>query len=228
MVHEVHDKNGKEIKVGDRVRKVGRAFTGYEGVVWRINFSGISVKVDKPSDDGEKTVGEFGGDSSAAFELISTPAKEESELEALIRKANEGWEAFHALYTKFPGQAEAYYTNNNHRAHDDWQMPDGNHNDSVRFRVKKASFKSFTVGKGWKVELSDDRNSLTIGCQKFEKRAGDGTFSKIFKTLAGDKCSEPFQGFYPGRQGLFHSRTNETLLWNDVDLIIKALEAVGE
>src|SRR5687767_12188651 len=89
------DRNGKEIRVGDRVRKVTGALSAYEGPV--VDIFGNVVKV--------AATGAGSGDDSSHFELIPSPSPS-SELEELVKTANAGLEALKTLKSKHVGDVE--------------------------------------------------------------------------------------------------------------------------
>lgn len=231
------DKNGKEIRVGDRVRRVSSENVGVkpgtEFTVVRIAVGGWPVG-DRDSDN---RAGKGLGHHPGSIELISSTAKEESELssaqcscinnnmnppetelERLVRKANEGREAERTLYKNFSKQYEV-------RSDNSMQMWNGFDKIVIvntEFRVKpRPAFTPFTVGNGWTVELKGDR--LTIGCREYD--------AKIIRREFDQMCRKDFVNSYSGsslklaasRKGI--SSEGQSITWDEAERILKALEA---
>jgi hypothetical protein len=210
------DRNGKEIRVGTKVRVLpGHGFDGRNGIQageihevsgWT-SSGGFALK-GKDSDWG------YG---SFRFEVV-----EESELEELVRKVNEGAEAKARLLSEFREQVVQ-----ERKLYEGRSFP-GEEFETLlyTYRVKPKTFTPFNVGKGWKVELSEDRKILTIGCQSWRKEEARPKFSVGFKILSEGR-EQGLRGFFGSKLGLRHQDTGETIPWADVDRIIAELEKVG-
>jgi hypothetical protein len=145
-----------------------------------------------------------------------------TELEELVKKANDGWEAICKLYSNYPDKTEAFYKMHGEPvANPDWQFTQGKCNNFVKFRIKKKEFTPFYVGQAsknnWKVYLEGE--FLHIGCQKFNAKD-----LKNFLEGAIYGTTPQGQGFNCSKRGLYHTNTNNTLTWEDAEKILKAFE----
>jgi hypothetical protein len=198
----------QSLRVGDRVRRRNPAGGNYVGTVESLPPSfvirGASGVVHNP----DETEGEF-------YLIVS-------ELEELVRKVNEGAEAKARLLSEFREQVVQ-----ERKLYEGRSFP-GEEFETLlyTYRVKPKTFTPFNVGKGWKVELSEDRKILTIGCQSWRKEEARPKFSVGFKILSEGR-EQGLRGFFGSKLGLRHQDTGETIPWADVDRIIAELEKVG-
>jgi hypothetical protein len=223
------DRNGKEIKVGDRVRcvlgwedprPIARDMTIKEGAVYTLgktNTYGHFYLVEKGNDfsyDKEK------------FELVD----EESELERLVRKANEGMEAGKQLHARYSDQLEERVVNLESGIPKYWQPYDRTANEAYEYRVKpRPTFTPFTVGLGWKVELKDNNTRLQIGCRDYAAH----DFMKGLRSLVrgGNATASAIPGYASGidlhatRLGVLEN--GQSISWDEAEKILKALEVAG-
>lgn len=214
---------GEEFKVGDKVkmkhRFCGIVPAGTIGTVTEINAGLSQSHVVVPA---VWSYGDWGAQPGRAFactasdlERVYEP-KEESELEQLVRIANEGSEA----------KAEIYRTYNN-KVEDVGEIysgcdPRGCSTSIRRIKVKSPSFEPWTMKNGWEVKLNGD--CLYIGCKIFP--------AKQFKKAAeaAQDVNEPphllgFSPLYGKRHGLVWE--GHTLNWEDADRIIEGLKKAG-
>jgi hypothetical protein len=164
-------------------------------------------------------------------------AKEESELERLVRVANEGTTAVAELKAKHPFDVQV-------SAGDDYWIGVGVSGPRIRYRVKpRPAFEPFYVNNGqWKVSLSDDGHSqnaqptvrgvaeqsvagktLSVGCQTFPA----SQVLAAHRALKGATTYRGVGGFdlYAYRDGVGRTdRTGPELTWTDFDRIGAALE----
>lgn len=211
----VHDKNGNEIKVGDRVKRLSHRNCGIgegeEFTVVGFDASGWPV--------ADRGVGQMSHNPNYLELVTSAVVLTESELEELVKKANEGLEACKIINTRYKNQVQERNVDLLSKKEHPWQDFDDD-GYFVEYRVKPKKFTPFTVGKGWKVELKPGSTDLTIGCRSYYV----GDVKKAFTKLCRESGSN---------HGLFHARRDgitengEKLTWEEAEKILKALEEVG-
>ncbi len=211
------DRNGKEIRVGDRVRLTSN--WSYAGL--REGEVGVVTDI---KNKGSFSVNGHDGCGSEYWEFVSSSA--DSELEALVKKANEGSDACLILKTKYRDRLDVRkFRVEATTLISDWHsltQDDSEQFTRTFYQIKKKTFTPLTVGKNWNVSLSDDQKRLTIGCQTFVEQGIK--FSQAFKNVvSGEKA----MNFFATGLGARHTSTGEIIPWNDVDKIVKALEEVG-
>lgn len=145
---------------------------------------------------------------------------EESELERLVRVANEGWAAIDELAEKYFGEYEsggnAYNWEVRSKGQKGW-----------RYRVKqKPKFEPFTVGSGWTVKLEGE--TLYIGCKSFPaKELKDALIEMGRNGRRGYPISGSSFKYFCTRQGVSRGEYGELVSWADADKILAALEKAG-
>ena len=144
------DKNGREIKVGDLVRCIGK------------NYPVVEL--------GDKCYLEFNGQKYGytVSEMVGYKVVDD-DLNELVRKANEGFQSLRTLHVKYYGQFDFGGEDKRYERYNTNSIPCGiiSVDPPWKVRVKSKTFTPFIVGNNWKVELSEDGKTLTIGCQKF-------------------------------------------------------------
>jgi hypothetical protein len=210
----------KTFKLGDRVRYIGPTSGGFtKGKIYiadqYVDKPGEFARLGTWTDDN----GSCNGHDQKHFELVTS---NESELERLVRVANEGALASYRLRTEFGHEIE--FKNNG--SYKNWTPC---HEitfsgTTAEYRIKqKPKFEPFVVGSGWQVKLEGDM--LHIGCQKFNatsfKKAVKGAETGLItdrSVLAG----VPMTGSRSGIEWDGHR-----MLWSDADKILAALEKAG-
>ncbi len=218
------DRNGKEIRVGDRVRYINPRSSNYGsdykkwfrlGDVYTVRAGVVGNYIGYFEESGG--MGEYG----SCFELLSS---DESEIESLVRKANEGLEAIEKLLER-ENEVELYSEKNERVLKNIFPSGYCKEYEHARYRVPpKKTFTPFTVGKGWTVRLSEDRKTLEIGCRKYDA----GYVRREFKAL----CTTETHGssfhdvrLLASRKGI--SDRGESITWEEAEKILKALEEAG-
>jgi hypothetical protein len=154
----------------------------------------------------------------------------ESELERLVRVANEGTRAKRELRAKYKGQWENTTVQHGQMLLDADHWTDKDKYVDEVFRIKpRPAFEPFGVGpadstgyQNWRVSLSDDGKELSVGCQKFDAQWAHQLLIDFCKR----DCNMSQKGgreIYAGRKGI--SINGSTLSWPDADRILAALEA---
>jgi hypothetical protein len=169
-------------------------------------------------------------------------AEEETELERLVRVANEGYAARDEVYRRY-GQQYVTYINGDGPEH----FISGTLRfwEGSRFAVKpRPAFEPFYVGPpalgssapdmrvegAWRVSLSDDGKTLSVGCQTFDAKL----VLPALKALTTGQYGSFSVGsvvLHAHRNGIGRdsARTGGELSWSDADRILAALEkALGQ
>ena len=209
-----------KFKVGDRVKHkslyIGKEFTidrmGEDGYICAL--SDISL--------GAFTAPYF----KEHFELV-TDSKSESELERLVRKANEGAEAEDRIATYYLDRVEASPSNQDNyrllkerRKHTNYV--------SYRYKVKQGSkFESFTVGNNWEVKFSSYCNEeiLSIGCKAFNAKDLWYALENLTKDSTAQNVLKDGTNLSAMRNGIV-CNGKESITWSEAEKIRDALERV--
>lgn len=205
--------NNVKFKVGDKVRFLGESRSFFtKDKIYTVNefpskYGSVRVDNDMGVEDGH---------SPSNFELVS-------ELEDLVKKANEGYGAVFQL-RKFNDELEW-------RGHSDtlWgpypTYQAGNKASELRVK-QKPKFVPFSVGSNWLVKLEGD--TCLVGCKKFE-----ATYLKYNLNRLNNN-GHPIQGTKNEFRGLrTEVRFTESDLkehsisWEESEKIVAALEAAG-
>lgn len=217
-------------KVGDRVRCVeaGYIWTDFTvGKIYEVTRYGGSNCYHKPvvADDlGKPWLINNNSKLNQMFELAErtdTSPNEEAELEALVRKANEGAEAIQEIQKRYHARVEWKWDDEEYY----WREL-SERASRLHFRVKPPTvpkFEPFTTSNGWRVELKGD--TLHIGCRSYEA----GSLKHVLKCLLDGeyRCyvAQIESPFYATRYGIEHSE--EVLPWEDAQAILNELERAG-
>lgn len=207
-----------KFKPGDRVRAIHQNGNVEKGDILTVERSAISNGGFSFFFAKEK-INTFTYDGSyieQSFELVK------SELEELVEKANEGYQAIKKL-------VEQHTTDFEHKSkfsngfvpciRDDWFYYE------FRVKPKKKEFKPFTVKEGWEVSIQVE--DLHIGCKVFDpvtlrsqlKNLLDGCMSAGVITARYD--------LFPTRYNInfkYNKKENYSLSYESAEQIIKALE----
>lgn len=135
----------------------------------------------------------------------------ESELERLVRVANEGLVALTQIGRKYSRETNSLGLS---------YLAD--YNTSPVFIKPKPKFEPLTVGSNWRVELKGD--VLHIGCKDFDARNFKNTLNDFCKADAKNRLVQGINA-YAGRNNLMWSGYEIT--WSDADRILEALEKAG-
>lgn len=223
---ELVKENKMKFKIGARVRakKLDSRFPkGAMGTLVEIDYTRDSpihmVKWDAPHGcrPPNYSSGEGNADCSESnLELIGENMSNTSELEELVKKANEGYKARDLINEKYRDKVE-FNGGKDYPWTSNWIHCE----DGKQYRVKVVlKFESFSVGKCWLVKLEGE--TLHIGCQTFNAKQ-----LKVF--LEGSVRDKTPQGcgFNCSRKGLYHTSKNEWLTWDEAEKILVALEKAG-
>jgi hypothetical protein len=152
--------------------------------------------------------------SPSRFELVDEST---SDLDSLITKVNEGYDALRSLYDNHKGE----FTRFNGAGVNLSLCKDIGHNWKVT-KIEKPKFESFIVGNNWKVEL--DGEFLKIGCQSFNDRVLRSALQGVCEGGNNGVSTSNIQ-LAANRTGIRHSAGFIT--WEDADKILAALKKVG-
>lgn len=133
----------------------------------------------------------------------------ESELERLVRVANEGDAAIKVLKEKYPNDVI-----------DNEGDPITRYGSTFTFSIKpKPAFEPFTVGSGWTVKLEGE--TLHIGCKTYVANLFKSDLNFVNSTGTGRN--------YDLRATRVDVRDKEghSITWSDADRILAALKKAG-
>lgn len=162
-------------------------------------------------------------DGSFGFELVKEESKE-SELERLVRIANEGEAAIDQIMDKHSHEVESgtlgtmQLITSRLRGPTNWRF---------RIKPKAPSFEPYTTSNGLKVSL--EGSALDVGCSRFY---APGAIGALRALLDGSACvSAPLTEYgdrvlYSYRQGIGGSAGYQ-LPWADADELLRRLEKAG-
>jgi hypothetical protein len=253
------DRNGKEIRVGDRVRSL--VTTGYSGR-GSLTQGEVHVveRVQSPEGYPWVYVARWPGFSfdAKSFELAEEETElertrccrlgfvarsgeqSETELQRLVRTANEGLRAFKTIADKYddqvnhrdlPGTLGSSMFRTSKVVKSISRIDLGPHMEAIfngrgeLFVEKKPTFTPFKVGKGWEVKLSEDGKTLTIGCRKYEAKVVRSAFQELTSERAFVYEHNPKLKFHASRNGVYENQ--EFISWADAEKILKSLEDSG-
>lgn len=216
-----------KFKVGDRVRKVRGIYSEKKpiGVVEGHQGGQVRVRLDNPS----LIMGGYSTDMEELYELVEAPAPEESELERLVRVANEGVDAEVTLRTKYRDQIED--------AERVYQGPSvsrtGGQVSIYKLRIKpKPAFEPFYVGPGselsppaggWLVKLEGE--TLHIGCKRLKAKDAKEALRFLCKGNGAEEYKTAGFSVAATRTGV--CSLDGEISWADADKILAALEKAG-
>lgn len=180
-------------KKGDKIRCVkdcDKQFTA--GKIYTVRDMQSNVVYVVEDDLGSPTNGHY----LAYFEPVET------ELERLVRVANEGREAENILYSKYEQEVVLSADNGPMLAH-------------ILIRQKTKKFKVAS----WDAEINGD--TVTIGCQKFDLRYLKHILTYFLKGGFGGDMYTPFNA---NRTGIIYSK-NHSITWDQAEALLKEFEA---
>lgn len=187
-----------KFKVGDKVRSLTTGGYGTScvavgdlGIVTTVNVNGCDVKF-----------------PNFSYELFMYPGEiepaGESELERLVRIANEGIDAAKLLDSKYSKQIDSYFEGK-----------------ELKYRVKRTPA-PITLSTGWRVELRD--SVVMVGCQEFRTKELYDTLYNLCRGVSADTLgSEVVEATRKGIEWC-----DEMLPWDDADRLLAYLESAGE
>lgn len=147
-------------KIGDKVkvkrrRSLSSSFlAGRIGIIMSINHTNNYLTLDIEGKD-------FNGLWFDEVELVS----ENSELEELVKKANEGYKAIKLINKNYNNQVEIKIVFNGENPDKKWEDLQFECTDLMEYRIKSKVHK-FKVAN-WEAEINGE--NVKIGCAKFEK-----------------------------------------------------------
>jgi hypothetical protein len=203
-----------KFKEGDRVRYIvegDNILFGEEGVVEMVRYyeGSTSLTVRFPSKDRPWGLG---------AEEVELVAAAESELERLVRVANEGTVASKEIDAKYANQVEEI-------------TEETDKSVFISYRIKPI-FEPFNVGPGvsgklgeskWRVKLEGDR--LHIGCRNFPVSWLKNALTALCRNPNTNSCTIGTHTIVASRGGV--SSVGETISWEAADKILAALEKAG-
>lgn len=208
-----------KFKVGDFCKVIKKSKYCTEDVVGRA-YEVIEVLKNKvilythPDVEKSKNYCRFGFDE---IELVKE--NKMSELEELVKKANEGFNAAKRIREEFPGKTELSMAGGNYYKYTG-EYP-GYH---IRI-IKEQTFEPFYINntqwKVWKDELG-----IHVGCQLFN--------SEALKKALTDLCTQNGTIIICGGEPLRSTRNyieysdDHKITWSDAEKILAALEKDGE
>lgn len=204
--------SGVNFKVGDKVRVLNADESNDEksryikGEIVIVISVGTGWLTTRNSRGGEN------GWSHDNFELVEETT---SELEQLIKKANDGFGAARSIRDLYPSNVEVLFDDGRIYYHNDWHKVARLPEWTIRPRTK---FIPFTVGNGWKVNLVGE--VVGVGCQTF--------FANILLSYLKDLTQNSFggmEGFSACRLGV--SYKGNLISWDDADKIVAELQKAG-
>jgi hypothetical protein len=200
---QVKEYKMSKFKVGDKVRviqKGHRQFGQVASIVKDDKSNCYQYSLDVPNSDV------FG---DRELELVTS---DESELERLVRVANEGLDAMATLKYDYSNKVQ-WHTGTMYDPH---LFPS-------RIQIKsKPKFEPFVVGSGWTVKLEGE--TLHVGCQQFDSKRARGMLSFLLNN--GKSWSYGNTDYHSCRKGISNGR-GDILEWSDADKILAALQQAG-
>ena len=203
-----------KFKVGDVVVRVGNHFDIPSGIILVVNS--VSTCGDLL---GFREYSERGTIYHVSNFVLHTP-KQESELETLVRKANEGRRALYTIMDKYPNKVEFNFTPEVSYPINNTAFIKG---QTYRIIKPKPAFEPFLVNAKYQVYMVDD--TLHIGCQTFNAVEARTALYAFIEELAnswtlpnGDHILASKRGLWiPGIEG-------QGLTWADAEKILRALQ----
>ncbi len=150
------------------------------------------------------------------FELVE---ENMTELEELVKKANEGYLAVNKILINYRNSVE--YNDKNSKEYREviWTAV------YTQLRIKpKPKFEPFTVGQGWRVELNPT-GGVNVGCQNFEVRILKDALYTVCKQNHTSSLHDLNGGkLEAGRTGV-HFKGHK-ITWEEAEKLLTALEKV--
>lgn len=166
-----------------------------------------------------------GSFSKESFELVKDDNM--SELKQLVSDVNKGIESFYKITKDENLARQVFYSVTKTSIFKEKNRLDLDVNSNLY--IVKQQFPEFSVGpNNWVVKLTDNK-VLHIGCKTFNVK----DFYNSIKSYVDDKYNKIniiTTGLSTKRNGIlftFSEGAHHTLLWEDADKIIKALEDFG-
>lgn len=221
-----------KFKVGDKIRFLGKAAGGYETSFWipgKVYTFKKYLRYDG-NDFDSICVTEGGSNHVGAFELAFPPT--ESELERLVRVANEGIKAISELRDR---SGEVEIASAHHGKVYAWSSVSFGFLDGhfqLRIKPKQRPLpEPIYVGRdcndggplpGWKVELSADRKTVKVGCQSFDVDVAQNALSSLVRS---NHCVYALidHNLCATKQGVKYG--SNSITWADADRLLAWLEA---
>jgi hypothetical protein len=163
-----------------------------------------------------------------------------SELEELVKKANEGRKAILKLAKKYPNKVQFDRVMDTGILNEERNVFVQHLNKYGDFEIipEKPKFEPFTTKEGWRVALKHkyDNDYVAIGCRKNIGTGNLGTYAynaavlkRVFRAIIRKNCnhytdSESTAKFEATKNGIRQNK--EILNWDDAERILKQLEEI--
>ena len=212
-----------KFNVGDKVKAVKQAGNDQHQIEVGEEF--IVKKLSNPYSSDTITNLQVEGDKNESAwysaELFFLVKESESELEELVRKANEGYKAAFEIRRNFKNKVEFKPINSG----DFGALSDGSVAIPAEFRIKPLpKFESFTVGNNWEVKFSEVDAYILIGCKAFN--AGELWYALENLTKNSTTQNTVSGNILSAIRGGIVCNGKESISWSEAEKIRDALDKV--